>query len=599
MKVSKPLYCLIIIFIFSSLLFSRSFTLISARECNEGDPQLQDICLQLNKLEAEKASLEKATAGVESSLKNLEDRINLIQKDINAANTKLKQLENEILDREVDLEVQKKLLAAKVRDYYISSHQFSPLLIFLASANAAELTRELFYRQSVADQDKRIIIEIAQALVDLKNDQEDLENRKASLDRLQADLDTQAAPLRKDLEGAKAYEQQLFSKIAELTAKQQSLLAEKFASMPVPLLAYTSLKGCSSDIGKDSGFSPRFGFFSYGVPNKTGLNQYGAKGRAEAGQSVEQILQAYYHNFQIVDYGTGFNITVNGTNEYGQTFNNEAMNIEEYLKHLYEMPTSWSQNALQAQVIAARSYALARTNNGQSSIPPNQSGQVVKKELNTPEWVNAVTSTSGKVMVQNGNPISAWYSSTHGGVVLTSGQIGWNDTPWTKQAIDTPSGAAAGFSELNSNAYDKQSPWFFCDWGYRGEYNNTAWLKMEEVVDIVNAYLLWEKDNGTIVHLSQTDKPTGDTWSAEQVKQEIINRGGTPISSINSIGVGWDGSGISKTISVNGRNFDAQKFKNLFNLRAPGNIQIKPTCTPPDSTLNCPKMYALYDVVRE
>jgi len=597
MKTAKWLnYFIVLLLILFSILHSPfSIRPLWGRECNEGDPQLQDICLELNKLEAEKASLEKATAGVESSLKNLEDRINLIQKDINAANTKLKQLESEILEREVDLEVQKKLLAAKVRDYYISSHQFSPLLIFLASANAAELTRELFYRQSVADQDKKIIIEIAQALVDLKNDQEDLGNKKASLARLQADLDAQAAPLRKDLEGAKAYEQQLSSKIAELTAKQQALLAEKFASMPVPLLAYTSLKGCSSDIGKDPGFSPRFGFFSLGVPNKTGLNQYGAKGRAEAGQSYEQILQAYYDNFQIVDYGTGFNITVNGTNEYGQTFNNETMNIEEYLKHLYEMPTSWPQNALQAQAIAARSYALARTNNGQTSIPPNQSGQVVKKEINDGNWQGAVEATRGKVMVYSGTPISAWYSSTHGGVVLKSGQIGWSDTPWTKQAIDNPLGFAGSAGDLRSSAYDRQSPWFFCDWGYRGEYNNTAWLKMEEVVDIVNAYLLWEKDNNNIIHLSQTDKPTGDTWSAEQVRQEL---GGSAVNSISSIEVLWDGSGISKTIRVNGRDFNAQKFKNMFNMRAPANIQIKPTCQP-DSALNCSKMYALYDVVRE
>ena len=64
--------------------------------------------------------------------------------------------------------------------------------------------------------------------------------------------------------------------------------------------------------------------------------------------------------------------------------------------------------------------------------------------------------------------------------------------------------------------------------------------------------------------------------------------------------MGWDDSGIPKTITVNGKNYDAQKFKNLFNLRAPANIQIKPTCDPKKlkSDLNC-VMYALYDVVRE
>jgi peptidoglycan hydrolase-like amidase len=43
----------------------------------------------------------------------------------------------------------------------------------------------------------------------------------------------------------------------------------------------------SSDIGKDPGFGNKFGFFTYGVPNRVGLNQYGAWGRAKAGQDVQ------------------------------------------------------------------------------------------------------------------------------------------------------------------------------------------------------------------------------------------------------------------------------------------------------------------------
>jgi hypothetical protein len=61
--------------------------------------------------------------------------------------------------------------------------------------------------------------------------------------------------------------------------------------------------------------------------------------------------------------------------------------------------------------------------------------------------------------------------------------------------------------------------------------------------------------------------------------------------------VGWNGSGISQSITVNGRSFNAQKFKNMFNLRAPGNIQIKPTCSL-DTNLSC-KSYALYSVERK
>jgi len=529
----------------------------------------------------------------------LEKNLATTKKLIQAIELQLNNLEKEILQQEIELEYQQEIFAARVRDYYKKSRGYSLFALFLASSSANDLFRQLSYRQSAATNDKKIILQVSQELKELNDNKVKLETNNLKLNSAKNKLDQDTKNLASEVQKVEDYFGQVQSTIAALSAKQQALLAEKFASLPVPLLAYTSLRGCSSDIGKDSGFSPRFGFFSLGIPNKTGLNQYGAKGRAEAGQTYEQILQAYYDNFQIVDYGSSFNIIVNGENEYRQVFNNESMNIEDYLKHLYEMPPSWTANnsaALKAQAIAARSYALARTNNGQNSIPPNQSGQVVKKEINDGNWQGAVDATRGKVMVYNGSPISAWYSSTHGGFVLKSGEIGWNDTAWTKHAVDA--GSANSLNDLLNSAYDKSSPWFYCDWGYRKEYNSTAWLKEEEVVDIVNAYILWQIDNSTIIHLSQTDKSIPDTWSTEKVRGEISVRGGSYISSISSIGVDWDGSGISKTIRINGKSFDAQKFKNMFNLRAPGNIQIKPTCQP-DSALNCAKMYGLYNVVKE
>lgn len=547
-----------------------------------------DIDCQLNKLTQAREQSEAATRPLEAELSRLRAQLANILAGIDKAKADLRSLEISIAEREKEFGQNYVLLAEGAMSYYKILRSGSSSLSLFANGSAGGMMRDLFYRQSVTDKYKNVIEDISRELLALEADKKKAQEDKVKLDVLQAKADKEAKFFEGEISGAKAYQAKLSEQIA-------SLLAAKFASMPVPLLAYTSLSGCSSDIGKSPNFDgPRFGFFSFGVPNRTGMNQYGAKGRAEAGATgYEEILKAYYDNFEIKDYGTDFNIIVNGKNEYGQTFDNESMKIEEYLKHLYEMPTSWDMKALQAQAIAARSYALARTNKGQNSIPPNQSGQVVKKEENDDRWKEAVKSTEGKVMENGGKPISAWYSSTHGGFVLKSGEVGWNDTPWTKHAVDASS--ADNLNDLLNSAYDKNSPWFYCDWGYRKEYNNTAWLKMEEVVDIVNAYILWEKDNSLIVHLSQTDKSTSDTWSADKVRQEL---GGSAISSINSIEMLWDGSGISKTMRVNGRDFNAQKFKNLFNIRAPGNIQIKPTCQP-DSSLNCSMMYGLYNIVRE
>ncbi len=586
---------IISLFIFVGLFFTTSIFAVSESDClNKSVSELSqgdmDECINVI-LPRIAAAYAPAQEKNKAELANLKKQIDSLNQRVSSISNQLKQTELEIGQREEDLAFTSEIFEEKISNDYRRRRLYDPITPFLVSDSAADAFRENAYQQMAADEDRKTIEEYGNKLSSLKSDKESLEKNKISLASLQKKVSEDAKFLEKEVGKVDSF-------LAVLSSKQQEILNAKFASAPVPLLAYTSLGGCSSDIGKSSGFSPRYGFFSYGVPNKTGLNQYGAKGRAEAGQSFNEILNAYYNNFQIVDYGTGFNIRVNGKNPYNQTFNNETYNIEEYLKHLYEMPTSWDSKALQAQAIAARSYALARTNNGQNAIPPDESGQVVKKELNDQRWIDAVTATSGKVMVQSGSPISAWYSSTHGGVILKSNQIGWNDTSWTKQGIDTPSNSAGSFPELKSNAYDKQSPWFFCDWGYRKEYNNTAWLKEDEVVDIANSYILWEKDNGAIVHLSQTDKPTGDTWAVDRVRQEIINKGGSPINSISSISVSWNSSGISGTIIINGKSFDAQKFKNLFNIRAPANIQIKPACQP-NSSLSCDKMYALYEVVKE
>ena len=139
-----------------------------------------------------------------------------------------------------------------------------------------------------------------------------------------------------------------------------------------------------------------------------------------------------------------------------------------------------------------------------------------------------------------------------------------------------------GFGDLNNNAYDKDSPWFYCDWGSRSQYNGTAWLQSSEVADIANVLMLVQRDNGTKEHLYQTDKsnPAGtDTWDAERVKQELRARGGSPFSSASNVSIGADfGGGNTNSVTISGdagsQTFSGSDFKAYFNLRAPANIQI-------------------------
>ncbi len=535
--------------------------------------EIEDLQKQIDSLNHVRELSVNATKPLVGQLDSLQRQLAQIQSslDILAENIRLKQKDLDI--REEKLVIQQALLEKRVRQYYIRSYLTNPLIVILSSINSADLFRELSYSQSVTREDKQVITSITHDIEDLLTQKEKLEKDKQRLAQVQAEVDKNAQFIGGEVKKAKAYQAELSSKIVALTAQQQQILSQRLASLNISRSA-ASIGACSDDRHIDPGFSPRLAFFTYGVPNRTGMNQYGADGRARLGQNADQILNAYYANFELKkDYDTGINIKVQG---YG------SFNIEDYVKRIYEMPSSFHPEALKAQAVAARSYALAYTNNGAGEICTSEQCQVFKSDPKGGPWEEAVNATRGWVMVSGGSPVKAWYSSTHGGYILSSAEIGWSGTSWTKHAVDTISGNASGFDDLKAGAYDKDSPWFYCDWGSRAGYSKTAWLKPEEVADIINTLLLIKSDGSTPEHLYQTDKanPAGtDTWDESRVKQELKNKGITPYNNVSNVSVSADfGGGVTTSVNVSGdggsNSFSGADFKNRFNLRAPANLQI-------------------------
>lgn len=542
--------------------------------------EISDLQDQIDKLNSAREMSVKATKPLEGQLESLQRQLAQIQATIDNLTTGIAEKQKNLDLREDKLALQQALLEKRVKAYYIRSYLADPLVVILSSIHSSNIFRELSYRQSVTREDREVIVAITSEVIDLLTEKTKLEKDKMRLAVVQADVDKNASFLGGEIKKAKAYQSDLAGKIAQLSARQQELIAAKLASLNIPRSAYTMQGGCVDDRSIDPGFSPRFAAFTYGVPNRVGLNQWGAKGRAEAGQSAQSILSAYYNADYTSGYNQGINIHVTGSNEYGQVFD-ENWNIDEYLKHLYEMPAAWPMEALKAQAIAARSYALAYTNNGASNICPSQQCQVVKKEVNDGNWQAAVEATKGVVLTNGGSPVKAWFSSTHGGYIFSSGEIGWSGTAWTKHATDA-SASVSNFADLAASAYDRNSPWFYCDWGARASYNKTAWLKSDELADIVNVILLGKADSSTQTHLAQLDKPNPDgtdTWDTGKVRQELQNRGIHAFSSVSSVSVGYDtGAGRSTSVNISGdggsTTINATDFKNFFNLRAPANIQI-------------------------
>ncbi len=535
--------------------------------------EIEDLQRQIDSLNRARELSVNATKPLEGQLDALERQLAQIQAKLNNLSANISKKEKELEIREDKLVIQQALLEQRIKAYYIRSYLSAPLLVILSSASPGDLFRELSYRQASAKEDRQVIVSVTEEVLDLLSQKEKLEKEKVTAASLQVQVDKNAKFIGGEVNKAKAYQADLTSKIVALSARQQQILSQRLASLNISRSA-ASIGACSDDRHIDPGFSPRLAFFTYGVPNRTGLNQFGADGRAKAGQNVEAILSAYYTNYDLKkDYDTGITINVQGYGGY---------NIEDYVKRIYEMPNSFHPEALKAQAVAARSYALAYTNNGAGSICVSEQCQVFKPEAKGGAWEEAVNATRGWVMVTGGSPVKAWYSSTHGGYILSTGEIGWSSTSWTKHAVDTISGNTSGFADLDAGAYDKHSPWFYCDWGARSEYSKTAWLTPSEVADIVNTLLLVKADSGTAEHLYQLDKanPAGtDNWDSEKVKQELQNRGITPYGRVASVSISADfGAGVTTSVSVSGdgstQSFSGSDFKNRFNLRAPANLQI-------------------------
>jgi len=254
------------------------------------DP-IEDLQNQINELSRAREQSITATKPLESELTRLQQRLNSITAGIAKAKDDLRALEASIAQREEEFSVQYALLSERVLSYYKASRAPATFLVLFTSGPSGNLARDLFYRGVVTDRDKDIIAQISQDLIQLEADKKKVEADRVRLADLQAKVDKEAEFFEGEIAGAKAYQSKLSQQIASLTQKQQSILGQRLSGLNLPQSLGAGPLYCTDDRTRDPGWSG-FAFFTYGIPHRVGMNQYGALGRAKAGQTHEQILQA-------------------------------------------------------------------------------------------------------------------------------------------------------------------------------------------------------------------------------------------------------------------------------------------------------------------
>ena len=542
------------------------------------DEQLNDIQHQLD-------MLAKALAPLESEYSQLQTKIKASRQQISQIQQMMKQLDRQLLEKETDLAVKRVVLSQKTRRYYVNLKKFSPLEIVLSSHSPQELIFQFGWYQAILYQDRRTIRQLAEELQQLNQQNSRLKTEKSQLSQLQSKLQKRALFLAGEISKAHQYRAQLSQKQEELLRLKTEMFATSVGETPPVLAACAGPPGSANFCAPDS--RPAFGGFSFGAPHRKGMSQYGAYGRAKKGQNYQQILKAYYGNVRLETIGSPPTIA---TTIGSLPFENN------YLWGIAEMPSDWGDiggfEALKAQAVAARTYALAYTGwrrgspSVKKSICTTESCQVYSqsKASHPPDvWRRAVQETQGQILVSNQTQeiISSWYASTAGGAIYGYREsVAGHQTP---SLWDTECGNQSCWP---GQAYENiaASPWFYKAW-FTNRHGQSCgrhhpWLSQSEMADILNALIVYKGDAGSIIHLSQTDSCWGnvaDTWSADRVRQEAEKHGGA-VADINSVNVRYNSGGYTQEVEFatnrGSLTFSGDDLKYIFNLRAPGAIHL-------------------------
>jgi SpoIID/LytB domain protein len=477
-------------------------------------------------------------------------------------------------------------------DLYIRS-RYRLATFFLSGNDWDTLVKEFFLKQSSISILKSEVEEINGEFSSLAESRAELENQKATLDAQKKDMDdsyallaAEKARLQAELKNQNSTKSSLTAKIGSLTKDisqlQQFLIAAKSGGT---IIDANTVPNSSSDPASSLAYfrstapGGSFAVFAFGAyTHRNGMSQWGARARAEAGQTYQQILAAYYpgkvfRTGSVINKSTGATEAIMpniSTTTYG------VLNFEDdYLLRLNEMPESWSMQALEAQVIIARTFAINYTNNGQTSICTTESCQVIGDGQKTGAWAEAVRATRGVVLTDSaGKVFSSQYAAVHGG---WGNNVGW----------DTRTGSG-DYSNWTADAWESISgvSWFYKTWFRKGyattgaDCGHTPWLSNAEMADILNAYLLWISNGKTTsdprivsVDVYKCWGQTANPYSMTELKNLVSN----PVTAVYSA-VSANSNGTTTSISFNTNrgivSMSGADFKAIYNMRAPSYLSI-------------------------
>lgn len=554
----------IFVYILILIMFLTPYHIVFSKTLEEVDKELEEKKESLKSLEevlkesqnsANYFKSQKYTSS--SALEQVKNELEQIELEIVINENEYEKVKSELEVFKLELERGNIVINEKIVDLYIYNKQ-GIVDFVLENGEMDGFWKDFKYQEKILDDNIENINVVSQGILDINNDIKSLELSIDVLQEQNGKLTSQKADLEQKIayynsmevynltkqEGIRAQMGAVQQEIEGLTAEQKRIIDEE-----------TALIGDANG-GTKPLESGEYYFYGRGRSlyqgHGLGFSQYGAMGGALKGMSGDAIATFYFKSSNIGS--SSGNVEVIG---YG------TMNVEDYVSGLGEIPDKacgteeqansrpdkyrvdnpstiwdcWPEESIKAQVIVARSYALAYG----GPICTTAVCQVYKGG-DGKRW--ASTETSEKVLMSGGTIIKAYYSSDNNN--------GWGTATHRNPVWcwDFSGNCGSGFSWLQA-VNDAQ-------FASKGPYTDWMWRTNSYSLTDLQAMLEWFASKN---------------YNNSSNMRQLLNE----IGSLNDIQIQRDASGRTSKIKIigsnNSRDVNGEIFKEIWNLWV-GNVKM-------------------------
>lgn len=471
---------LVFVLVFNPItVFARSYSEIESektqkqKELDELNAQLKDAENKLN------SSVYQRNSSL-SQVENIKAELSQIEKQLEVNSLKKKQLEKEIKVKSLEKEEREVQQDVHIATSYISwKTQEESNIIFNGEGN--DVLKNAIYYDYLTESSEESILGLnnelnklkksnekyTEQLAGLEKDGKELEEKKVALEKQISELNSNVTSNANSVSGLRSQIAGAQQQLDFLSQEQQASLNQE-----KQILLKDNAQCVRDDLKAGEYYFITRGrdlYQGHGI----GLSQFGAYGAAQKGWSANQILTFYYsgtavqnlgdRNISVQGYGTmDINTYVAGLGEIpdkacgtkAQAESNPSKFVEDNPNTIWDC---WPESAIEAQVIAARTYAATSS----QPICTSAACQVYKGGT-AKQW--AANETANKYVTYGGNPIRAFYSSDNSqgygtaniGTVWNNNDGSYNGNyPYLKHVNDMGIAANGGYRDwtCRTNSY--------------------------------------------------------------------------------------------------------------------------------------------------